>query len=331
MQGKIALEEHFATEEFLEDVKPWFIKEGIDVWERARNNICEITGKRIELMDEAGIEKTILSLTSPAIQAILDANEAFETAKRLNDYIATQIRDHKDRFESFAALPTQDPAAAAAELHRCMKDYGFVGALINGFCQIGDPNVPIFLDDPRYIEFWGEVSKLDVPIYIHPRITIDAVRKAEFEGHTWMTTGGWGWHVQTGTHILRLIGSGLFDRFPNLQIVIGHMGELLPMFIWRTTNRKETHVRDCKAVRPIREYFERNIHITTSGNCSTPALMCAMMEMSTDRIMFSTDYPYETMKQNSDWFDNIPFSYVDKLKMGRTNAEKLFKLNLNAV
>ncbi|MCL1855792.1 MAG: amidohydrolase family protein, partial [Clostridia bacterium] len=205
-------------------------------------------------------------------------------------------------------------------------EYGFKGALINGFCQIGDPDVPIYLDDPRYIDFWGEVAKLDAPIYIHPRPTVEPVRKAEFDGHTWMATAGWGWHAQLGTHVLRLIASGVFDRYPDLQIVIGHMGEPLPMFIWRTTNREISHKRESKAERPIREYFERNINITTSGNCSTPALMCAAMEMGTDRIMFSTDYPYETMKQNADWFDNIPFSYNDRLKMGRTNAKRLFKL-----
>jgi 2,3-dihydroxybenzoate decarboxylase len=327
MQGKIALEEHFITDEYLEAVKPWFISEGPEVWEQARYAICDISGKRLELMDEADIEKTILSLSSPTIQAILDTDKAIDSAKRVNEYIANQIRDHKDRFESFAALPTQDPAAAAGEFRRCVEEYGFRGALINGFCQIGDPNVPIYLDDPRYIDFWGEVAKLDLPVYLHPRPTIEAVLKAEFEGHDWVSRAAWGWHVQTGTQVLRLIGSGIFDRYPSLQIVIGHMGELLPMFIWRTTNREITHKRDCKANRPIREYFERNINITTSGNCSTPALMCAVMEMSTDRIMFSTDYPYETMKQNSDWFDNIPFSYNDKLKMGRTNAERLFKLD----
>ncbi|MCL2103263.1 MAG: amidohydrolase family protein [Syntrophorhabdaceae bacterium] len=328
MQGKIVLEEHFATEEFLEDAKPWFIQEGPKVWEQARDAICDITGKRLELMDQAGIEKAVLSLTSPAIQGILDIDKAIDAAKRVNEYIANKIRDHKDRFECFAALPTQDPAAAAKELRRCMEEYGFKGALINAFCQIGDPNVPVYLDDQRYIDFWGEVAKLDVPIYIHPRPTIDSVRKAEFQGQTWMATAGWGWHVQLGTQILRLIASGIFDRYPSLQIVIGHMGELLPMFMWRTTNRERSHKRECKAERLIREYFERNINITTSGNCSTPALMCAVMEMGTDRIMFSTDYPYETMKQNADWFDNIPFSCNDKLKMGRANAERLLKLNL---
>lgn len=326
MQGKIALEEHFTTDEYLEAVKPWFICDGPEQWEKAKTEMSDITDLRLRLMDEAGIEKTILSLTSPTIQAILDVDKAISAAKRANDYIAGTIRDYKSRFESLAAVPTQDPDAAARELHRCIDEYGFKGALINGFCQIGDPNVPIYLDDPRYIDFWGEVSKMDVPIYIHPRTTIDAILKAEYEGHDWLARAAWGWHTQTGTHVLRLIGSGLFDRYPNLQIVIGHMGEMLPMFLWRTNNRVLSHKRDCKAERPIREYFERNINITTSGHCSTPALMCAVMEMGTDRIMFSTDYPYETMKQNSDWFDNIPFSYNDKLKMGRTNAERLFKL-----
>ena len=325
MKGKIALEEHFATEEFLEDVKPYFIREG--TWESARDTIVDISGKRLELMEEAGIEKTILSLSSPAIQGYLEPADAIDAARRVNEYIATKIRDHRDHFDSFAAIPTQDPEAAAEELERCVKDYDFKGALVNGFCTIGDPNKPTYLDDERYIPFWAKVAELDVPIYLHPRPTLDCIKNAEFAGHYWMQNAAWGWHVQTGTHVLRLIGSGLFDRFPSLQLVIGHMGELLPFFIWRTTNRTNTHKRDCKAELPINQYLQRNINITTSGNCSTPALTCAIMEMGTDRIMFSTDYPYETMKQAADWFDNIPFCDNDKMRMGRTNAMKLFKLH----
>ena len=329
MKGKIALEEHFATEEYLQDVKRYFIREGADVWERAKHTMCDISGKRLELMDEAGIEKTILSLSSPTIQAILSTKEAIDAAKRINDYTAEQIRDHRDRFEAFAALPTQSPETAAAELERCVKDYDFKGALINGFCNIDDPNIPIYLDEPQYVPFWETAEKLDVPIYIHPRPVTEPVREQLFgDNHFWMETATWGWHANLGMQILRLISSGIFDRCPKLQIVIGHMGELLPIFLWRITNRCSTHKRDCMAELPINQYFQRNISITTSGNCNTLALMCAMMEMSTDRIMFSTDYPYESMKQAADWFDNIPFSDLDKIKMGRTNAAKLFKLDL---
>ena len=329
MKGKIALEEHFATEEYLGDVKRFFIREGEDVWQRAKGIMCDISGRRLELMDEAGIEKTILSLSSPTIQAILDTKEAVDSAKKVNDYIAEQIVNHRDRFDSFAALPTQDPEAAARELERCVKEYDFKGALINGFCNIGDPDVPVYLDDPRNIPFWEAVESLDVPIYIHPRPVTETVRREVFgDNHFWMETAAWGWHANLGTQILRLISSGIFDRCPKLQIVMGHMGELLPMYLWRITNRCNSHKRDCQADLPINQYFQRNISITTSGNCSTPALMCAMMEMSTERIMFSTDYPYESMKQAADWFDNIPFSDLDKEKMGRTNAAKLFKLDL---
>lgn len=329
MKGKIALEEHFATEEYLQDVKRYFIHEGAEVWERAKDIMGDISGKRLELMDEAGIEKTILSLSSPTIQAILSTEKAIDAAKRINDYTAEQIRDHRDRFEAFAALPTQSPEAAAAELERCVKDYDFKGALINGFCNIDDPDVPVYLDEPQYIPFWETAEKLDVPIYIHPRPVTEPVRKQVFgDNHFWMETAAWGWHANLGTQVLRLISSGIFDRCPKLQIVIEHMGEMLPIFLWRITNRCNTHKRDCMAELPINQYFQRNISITTSGNCSTPALMCTMMEMSTDRIMFSTDYPYESMKQAADWFDNIPFSDLDKMKMGRTNAAKLFKLDL---
>ena len=226
MKGNISLEEHFATEEFLEDVKPYFIREG--TWKSARDTIVDISGKRLELMEQAGIEKTILSLSSPAIQGILEVDKAIDAAKRINEYIASQIKDHTDRFSAFASIPTQDPDAAIMELRRAVNDYGFKGALINGFCQIGSVENIVYLDDPRYLPFWEEVQKLDVPIYIHPRPTIPAIVKAEYEGHYWMQNAAWGWHTQAGTHCLRLMGSGLFDKFPDLKIVIGHMDELLP-------------------------------------------------------------------------------------------------------
>lgn len=181
MKGKIALEEHFATEEYLQDVKRYFIHEGADIWERAKSTMCDISGKRLELMDEAGIEKTILSLSSPTIQSILSTEKAIDAAKCINDYTAEQIHDHRDRFEAFAALPTQSPEAAAAELERCVKEYDFKGALINGFCNIDDPNVPIYLDEPQYVPFWETAEKLDVPIYIHPRPVTEPVRKQVFD------------------------------------------------------------------------------------------------------------------------------------------------------
>jgi predicted TIM-barrel fold metal-dependent hydrolase len=329
MQGKIALEEHFATEEFLQDVKRFFIREGVEVWERAKRIMTDITGERLELMDEAGIEKSIISLSSPTIQGILNTDDAIDAARRINDYTAEKIANYRHRFEAFAALPTQSPEAAIIELQRCVKDYGFKGALINGFCQIENPDIPVFLDEPQYFPFWEEVEKLNVPVYLHPRPMPEPVRKLMYgDNHFWMETAAWGWHADLGTQVLRLISSGIFDRCPNLQIVIGHMGELIPIFLWRITNRSKYHKRDNLAELPINEYFLRNISITTSGNLSTPALMCAMMEMSTDRIMFSTDYPYESMKEAADWFDNIPFSDIDKEKMGRLNAAKLFNIEL---
>lgn len=324
MQGKIALEEHFSTEEFLEDIKPYFVREG--KWEEGKATICDISGKRLEEMDANGIEYNILSLSSPTIQGICSTADAIVAAKNINDYLAQQIQPLPRRLGGFAALPTQDPEASILELQRCVKDFNFKGALVNGFCTIDDPENAIYLDDPRYLPFWEEVEKLGVPIYLHPRMSVPSVRKKEYAGHDWMISAAWGFHVETATHCLRLMASGLFDRFPKLQIVIGHMGELLPFQIWRICNRVDSHKRDCKAEKTFTHYLENNFHITTSGNCSTPALLCTMLETGADRIMFSTDYPYETMSQAANWFDNLPVSNNDKLKMGRTNAQKLFHL-----
>lgn len=324
MQGKIALEEHFSNEEFLGDIKQYFVREG--KWDKGSCNILDITGRRLEDMDKNGIELTILSLSSPAVQAVLDPKEAVEKAIAVNDYIAEAIRDYKHRFASFCALPTQDPEASIKELHRCMKDLGMKGALINGFCQIGDVENCVYLDQPQYEDFWTEVEKLDAPIYLHPRMAAPSVMNKMYAGNNWMVSAAWGFHVETATHCLRLIASGLFDRHPNLKIVIGHMGELLPFQIWRITNRVNGAPRDTKCVKPFSYYLHNNFHITTSGNCSMPALTCAMMEMGCDRIMFSTDYPYETMQQAAEWFDNMPVAEYDRLKMGRLNAMKLFHL-----
>ncbi len=324
MKGKIGLEEHFATDDTLNDSKGYFPDE---TWAEVRDRIMDIQGRRIRLMDEFGMEMMVLSLNAPAIQAIPDAKKANEIARRANDYLAEQVRKNPTRFQALAALPLQDPDMAAKELQRCVKDLGMVGALANGFSQIGDPNTIAYLDEKQYWPFWSVCADLDVPFYLHPRNPLPQDSRI-YKGAEWLLGPIWAFGHETAVHSLRLMGSGLFDKHPKLQIVIGHMGEGLPFSMWRVDNANAwiPNRNNYPAKQKIGTYFQNNFHITVSGNFHTQALLNAMMVMGSDRIMFSTDWPFENIDHAALWFDAAPISEADRLKIGRTNALKLFKL-----
>ncbi len=227
MKGKIGLEEHFAIPDTLSD-SAGFVPQ--DHWEELKYRLLDIHEKRLRLMDEHGMEMMILSLNAPAVQAIPESQKANEIARRANDFLAAQVARRPERFQGFAALPLQDPELASRELERCVKDLGFKGALVNGFSQLGER--ALYYDLPQYWPFWGVVAALDVPFYLHPRNPLprDA---AIYEGHRWLMGPAWAFGQETAVHALRLMGSGLFDKYPKLQIVLGHMGEGLPFSIWR--------------------------------------------------------------------------------------------------
>ena len=184
MQGKIALEEHFAINDTLMDSKGFFPD---DVWAEVRERVLDIHGRRVRLMDEFGIEMMILSLNAPAIQAIPDAKKANDMARKANDYLADAVRKQPDRFQAIAALPLQDPDLAARELQRCVKDLGMVGALANGFSQVGDANTIAYYDEKQYWPFWEVQEQLDVPFYLHPRNPLP-----QHARYTKDTAGSWG-------------------------------------------------------------------------------------------------------------------------------------------
>ena len=187
----------------------------------------DLHGRRIRLMDEHGIEMMLLSLNAPAVQAIPDPKKANEIARKANDYLAEQVAKRPDRFQALAALPMQDPDMAARELERCVKEMGFIGALVNGFSQVGDPNTIVYYDMKQYWPFWATMEKLDVPFYLHPRNPLPQHAKI-YEGHSWLMGPSWAFGQETAVHALRLMGSGLFDAYPKLNIILGHMGEGLP-------------------------------------------------------------------------------------------------------
>jgi gamma-resorcylate decarboxylase len=323
MQGKITLEDHFATTTTLDDSKVF----GAHVWSALGPRLLDLQDQRLRLMDAAGIEVMIVSLNAPAIQAISDVKRAVEVAREANDVLAREVAKRPDRFVGVAALPMQDADRAATELERCVRTLGFKGALVNGFSQAGAPDSAIYYDLPQYRPFWAVVERLGVPFYLHPRSPL--ARDARlYAGHPWLLGAAWAFGNETAVHALRLMGSGLFDEHPGLQIVLGHLGEGLPFNMWRVDNCNagtEKLIRPA-AKRKIADYFRANFHVTTSGNFSSNALTATMAEIGADRVMFSVDWPYEQVELAAGWFDNAAISENDRVKIGRSNAVRLFKL-----
>jgi len=322
MQGKIALEEHTAVPESLEDSKAFHPHD----WEQIYERLVNIHRSMIAEMDEAGVALSILSINSPAIQGIADRKKACELARRSNDYLAEQVAKRPDRFMALAALPMQDPDAAARELERCVKQCGFKGALVNGYSQIDHPDTAYYYDLQMFWPFWATVESLDVPFYLHPRDILPS-RRQSFEGHPWLCGSPWTFGIESATHALRLMGSGLFEKYPKLSIILGHLGENLPHCIWRLDHRMSRIPLGYDGKQKLGYYLRNNFYVTTSGNFNTAALTNAISTMTVDRILFSVDYPYESMTHATGWFDGIDtVSESDRGKIARGNAEKLFKL-----
>ena len=324
MDGKIGLEEHFAIPDTLNDSKGFL---GDAVWPELEKRLLDIQDYRLMQMDRHGMQMMLLSLNAPAVQAIPEAKRAVQIARRANDFLAAEVRKRPERFQGLAALAMQDPDEATRELTRCVKELGFRGALVNGFSQIGDPDSMVYLDDARYRGFWAECEKLDVPFYLHPRNPLPSAAQI-YAGHPWLLGPTWAFGQETAVHALRLMASGLFDAHPRLQIILGHMGEGLPYSIWRVDNRNAWTKAPPRypAKRKLGEYFQQNFHLTTSGNFRTQTLIDAILEIGADRIMFSTDWPFENVDHAADWFDAASISEADRVKIGRSNAVKLFKL-----
>jgi gamma-resorcylate decarboxylase len=317
MPGRIALEEHFVIPETLA------ASFGAPAGPEFQRQLEDIGSARIAEMDRGGVDVCILSLVGDGIQAIPNVSEAIRIAKRANDHLAEQIAKNPKRFKGFAALPLQDPQVAAQELTRCIKELGFCGALVNGWSQIGTADSAVFYDLPQYRDFWATVQQLDVPFYLHPRGA--SAQQPAYEGHRWLTGSVWGFTAETSIHALRLMGSGLFDDYPKLKVILGHLGEGLPCSIWRIDNRvSRTFGQKPKAKLPIGHYLRKNFHITTSGNFCTQTLTEVMMEVGADRILYSVDYPFEDVGIAAEWLDHAAISEADRSKIGRNNAAQLF-------
>ena len=283
----------------------------------------DIGEARLKAMDAAGITIQVLSNTGPGPDLVPGA-DGIALARELNDHLAAAIARHPDRYAGFAVLPTQSPEACAAELSRAVKDLHFSGALINGTTQ------GRFLDHPSYDGLLAAAVELDVPIYIHPHLPPEPVRQAYYSdlppgAARVLQSAAWGWHSETAIHVLRLVMAGTLDRHPRLKLIIGHMGEMLPMMLQRID--EVSAVDTDHLSRPVSRAILDQVWLTTSGIFSEPPLLAALLTFGIDRIMFSVDYPYSPNSKGRDFLGRLSLAPADMAKFTHRNADALLKLN----
>jgi hypothetical protein len=284
-------------------------------------NLTDVGEGRIAAMDAAGISVQVLSLTAPGVEQ-LGEQEAVDIAREANDYLASAVQQNPERFAGFATLPTVVPDTAADELEARVKD-GFKGGVVNGHSS------GRYLDDKFFWPILERAESLNVPIYIHPTAPPQPVIDAYYAGFSpevtySLSTNGWGWHIETAVHVLRLIFSGVFDQFPNLQVIIGHLGEALPFMLPRLD--RNMPVEMTKLNRSVADYLRENIYYTFSGFTFTPTFLDLFLQVGAERIIFSTDYPYAPMEVGRMFLDNLPVSPADKHRIAHGNAERLLKM-----
>jgi 2,3-dihydroxybenzoate decarboxylase len=310
----VALEEHYYDAEVKQHARGLDVVAVPGIVER----LDDLSGLRLKEMDEAGIDLQVLSHSMPGLQK-LDAETAVPLAHRANDRLAASVAAHPGRFAGFAALPTADPKAAADELERTVTRLGFKGAMINGLTN------GRFFDDPFFWPVFERAQALGVPLYLHPAVPHPAVIEAYYrdyaERHPGILRAGWGFTVETATQGVRLVLSGVFDKYPRLAIILGHLGEGLPFYLWRIS-----HGLRATLARSFRDTFCEHFYVTTSGFFSDPALLCCVMEMGIDRILFSVDYPFVDNPPAAKWLETLPLSAADKEKLLNGNARRLLKL-----
>jgi 2,3-dihydroxybenzoate decarboxylase len=275
---------------------------------------------RIREMDEAGIDVQVISHGAPSLQKIT-AEVAVDLARRVNDRLHQAIAAHPSRFAGFAALPTADPQAAAAELERCVTKLGFKGAMIHGLAH------GKFVDGKEFWPIYARAEALDVPIYLHPALPHAAVTEAYYADYAksfpMVVRPAWGYTVETATTAIRMVLSGVFEAHPRLKIMLGHLGETLPFLVWRIDQALS---RPGQKSLSFRDVFCSNFYITTSGNFSSPALLCCIMEMGVDHILFAVDWPFVANAPATRWIAETPICDEDKAKILSGNARRLLRM-----
>ena len=321
----IALEEHFVSPNFASGPGRQFMERMRASGPRGPR-ICQqledLGNARIAEMDAAGLDVQVLSLNSPGVEQA-DAAEQIAIARDANDFLAEAIKKHPTRLAGFAVLPVASPEQAAEELERCVRQLGFKGTLINGHTR------GRYLDDKFFWPIFERAVALNVPVYLHPTIAPKAVVEASYSGFSPQVTGvlsggGWGWHIETAVHLIRMILGGVFDKFPTLQVVIGHLGEGIPFMLPRLNRNLPTEMT--KLARPVGAYLRENVHYTFGGFNFPATFMDLLQEVGVDRIMFSVDYPYGSMQEALAFLKQLPVTDADRERIAHGNAERLYKL-----
>ncbi|MGD0630685.1 MAG: amidohydrolase family protein [Terracidiphilus sp.] len=318
--GKIALEEHFMVPDFVEYFAETYPNISPDVAKLGLAALQDLGDRRIAIMDQNQIDYVVLSLSGPGLQVEKDAAVARKKSKSVNDFLAAEIQKRPTRYGGFAHLAMQNPAEAADELERCIHDLGFQGAMINGQTN-GD-----YLDMDKYSVFWERAAALEAPIYLHPANPVD--HPAMYAGHPELWGPVCSWAFETATHALRLVFAGVFERYPKARLVLGHMGETLPLNLWRFDSRWQVSHRGSMTLpQPPSFYIKRNIAVTTSGVCSDVSLRCALDSMGNGNVMFSVDYPFEKTEVAAQFIESAKISESERINVASGNAKRILRLD----
>lgn len=316
MVNKIALEEHFLCPGFegywkatVADVDPSILKQ-------IAARLSDFGELRLKSMDSAGITRAVLGLTGPGVQAEPDTATAIRNARTANDFLAREVQKRPGRYSGFAHLPMQDAKAAADELERCQRELRFCGAMINGHTN-GQ-----YLDHPSLDPFWERAEALGATIYIHP--TDPIVPSPALDGYNGLRRATWEWGFETGSHALRLVFSGLFDRFPRAKVALGHLGETLPFLLWRFDSRAKLY--GIQLAKPPSQYIKDNIVVTTSGMCSAEPLACTIGALGHEHVMFAADYPFESADEAAHFIDGVALPDNVRADICFNNAERILGL-----
>jgi 2,3-dihydroxybenzoate decarboxylase len=316
MIRKIALEEHFLCPGFEDYWASTVSNVPPPILANLSARLFDFDELRLGAMNDAGVARSVLSISGPGVQAERDTAQAVRRAREANEFLAKQVQRRPDRYSGFAHLAMQDPSAAADELERCVRDLKFCGALINGHTG------GVYLDHPSMYPFWERAQALNTLVYIHP--TDPVVPVAALDGHPGLQRATWGWGFETASHALRLIFGGVFDRFPKARLALGHLGETLPYLLWRLDSRAKLY--GVKLERQPSDYIRDNIVVTLSGMYSAEPLNCAIAALGSDRVMFSADYPFESTAEAGAFMDSVPLSDETRSQIAFRNAEVLLGL-----
>src|SRR3984957_2437076 len=314
MVRKIALEEHFLSPGYEKYWEPTVANVDPKLASTLLARLTDFGEMRLKAMDDAGISRSILAIAGPGVQSERDPATAFKNARHSNDFLAGEVQKRPDRYSGFAHLPMQDPRGAADELERCVRELKFVGAMINGHTH-GQ-----YLDHPSLYPFWERAEALGAPIYVHP--TDPITPSPALEGVAGLRRATWEWGFETGSHALRLVFSGLFDRFPRAKLMLGHLGETLPFLLWRFDSRAKLY--GVKLAKPPSEYIKQNIVVTTSGMCSAEPLNCTLAALGKDRVMFAADYPFESAQEAGEFLDHVSLAEPLRHDIPFGKCEKIF-------